>query len=591
MKNSTFKRLLAAMLAIVLMLSFAACGKQSAEAGTEGTTDAAQSGNEPAKTDSPAASAEPALGLLEPYPETVTVTFSRLLDHLSTYPEGVTNDLNGYVQMAKDVLNIECVTKFEAKSGEDYDRLTSLAVAGEDLPDFLYIYGNGSGSGLSLVKELYENELIMPLNDLYDTYCDELTKEYYESYGEGIWNGVTFDGEKYALPYAAGNFYPMIWIRSDWMKELNLTIDADGDGIISREELVTVATAFVENKMGGDDTVGIALPETIGQEFATLTDSFGAFTRNYMPNEDGTVSHGSTDPQMKEALEWLSGLYEAGVLDPQFGTRTLEDIDELLTNGQLGIFVDGWYFGTARKSIHEMDPNADFLSYNLDNGNGKVNFPATLTSKDQFVVISKDCEHPEAWFKILAQQRAYSALTPEEREAQFPELFAQIQAGMAGQSRPVYIDILDANFVFNGQTNPTLQYIETGATEYVNNGAVQQYNTDPTTNSWLRTWNTYNEDPTTMSSDDWVLYLSRFAGGGYHAYKLDQAGLYERYSPIYNQVDSMTSNPVDFNGMMAEYFIKIIVGELPLDAFDDYVAERYAQGDDVICQELTAYVN
>ena len=64
--------------------------------------------------------------------------------------------------MAKDVLNIECVTKFEAKSGEDYDRLTSLAIAGEDLPDFLYVYGNGKGSGLALVKELYENGLIMP---------------------------------------------------------------------------------------------------------------------------------------------------------------------------------------------------------------------------------------------------------------------------------------------------------------------------------------------------------------------------------------------------------------------------------------------
>ena len=120
----------------------------------------------------------------------------------------------------------------------------------------------------------------------------------------------------------------------------------------------------------------------------------------------------------------------------------------------------------------------------------------------------------------------------------------------------------------------------------MNNGAVTAYNTDPEKNTYLRCWNTYHEDITTMKSSDWVIYLSRFAGGGYHAYKLDQAGLYERYSPLYNQVDSMTSNPVDFNGMMAEYFIKIIVGELPLDAFDEYVTQRNAQGDAQICQEL-----
>lgn len=588
MKKSMFKRLMAAMLVIIMMLSLVACNNQPATP-TGGNDDPKPTqGKDPDPTPAPT---EPALGLLDPYPETVTVTFSRLLDHATTYPEGVTNDKNGYVQMAKDVLNIECVTKFEANSGEDYDRLTSLAVAGEDLPDFLYIYGNGKGSGLALVKELYENDMIMPLDEVYETYVDDLTRANYESYGDSIWDGVVFDGQKYALPYAAGNFYNMIWIRSDWMRELNITIDDNNDGIITRDELVMVAKAFVDNDMSGTgNTIGIALPDSIGSTVGTLTDSFGAFTANYVPNEDGTVSHGSTDPKMKEALAWLRDLYQQGILDPQYGTRTGTDINELLTNGQLGIFIGAWSFGSGRKSIHEMDPNADFMSYNLDNGNGKVNFPSTLTSKDQFVVIRKDCEHPEAWFKILAQQRVYAALSAAEQEAQFPELYAQIKAGMGGQSRPVFIDINSGNFVFDGQTNPTLQYINNGATQYEYNGAIKDYNTDPASNTYLRCWNTYHEDITKMKSSDWVIYLSRFAGGGYHAYKLTQAGLYEMKTFIYNQTESMVSNPVDFSGMMAEYFIKIIVGELPLDAFDEYVTQRYAQGDDVICQELAEQI-
>ena len=89
-----------------------------------------------------------------------------------------------------------------------------------------------------------------------------------------------------------------------------------------------------------------------------------------------------------------------------------------------------------------------------------------------------------------------------------------------------------------------------------------------------------------MNSADWVLWVSRFGGGGYHSYKMEQAGLYEKSRVIYNQVPSMADSPVDFNGMMAEYFIKIIVGELPVDAFDEYVEQRNAQGDAVICAEL-----
>ena len=125
MKKSMFKRLMAAMLVLIMMLSLVACNNQPADP-TKGNDPKPTQGNDPAPGTT-AAPTEPALGLLDPYPETVTVTFSRLLDQATTYPEGITNDNNGYVKMAKDVLNIECVTKFEAKSGEDYDRLTSLA--------------------------------------------------------------------------------------------------------------------------------------------------------------------------------------------------------------------------------------------------------------------------------------------------------------------------------------------------------------------------------------------------------------------------------------------------------------------------------
>ncbi len=602
--KKTFAKALALLLTAVMMLSLAACGgtagssaepagESAAPAESAASSETASSEAASSETASSAeapAETEPAgteIGLLDPYPETVTVSFSRCLDQVSTYQERVTNDNNGWIHYIKDELNIECVTAFEAKSGEDYDRQTSLAIASEELPDFLYIYGNGSGSGLSLVKELYENDLIMPLNEVYEKYASERMKDNYESYGEGgvIFNDVTYDGNFYALPYCAGSYYPMVWIRADWLRQLGITLDEDENGIITRDDLVMVAKAFKEADFGGNgSTVGLALPSSIVNDgMNTLTDAFGAYTINYVKNEDGTVIHGSTDPRMKEALAWLRDLYAEGILDPQYGTRTGEDINELLINGQLGIFTGPWSFGSTKKSIHEMDPNADFVSYNIDNGSGKVNFPATLISKDQFFVISKKCEHPEALFKIYEFQSRYSSdMTAAEREAACPELYGQQGAGMTGQARPCWIDLLNCYFCYNNQINPTLSYVADGT-------VIGTF--DPETNSYYRAYRTYHEDPTTMDSADWVLYVSRFGGGAYHAYKLAQAGLYEMSYPIYNQVPAMADTPVDLKGMMEEYFIKIITGELPLDAFDDYVEERNRLADAEICRQLAEAVS
>lgn len=578
--KKTARMILALVLALVMLLSLAACNETQNPPETQGKD------NKPAETqgkDKETQPAEPELGLLDPYPETVTLTFSRLTDHLSTYPAGVTNDNNAWVKMIKDELNIECVTAYEANTGEDYDRLTSLAIAGDNLPDFLYVYGNGTGSGMSLVKELYENDMIMSIEELYEQYCPDVFKEAYDSYGDVIWEHVTFDGERYGLPYCAGNWNYMFWIRSDWVEELGLPLDTDGDQVITRDELVMVAKAFVENDMSGTgNTVGLALPDAIDLNFNIMVNHLNCFPTNYMPTEDGNVIHGSTMPEMKDGLAWLRGLYEEGLLDPQYGTRTKDDINTLLFNGQLGIVTSSWSFGGVRKAIHEMDPEADFLCYSIDNGTGKVNFPSSLIHKDQFLVVSKNCEHPEALFKILAQRNAYNELPAEEKQARYPELYEQNAAGMSGQARPVFIEILNATYIYDNQTLPVLQYLEDGT---IAEGF------DPETNTYMRAYKTYHEDPTKMDSMDWVYYINRFAGGAAHGHKLNTEGKYEMLMPIYNQTDSMTSNPVDFDGMCAEYFIKIITGELPLDAFDEYVAERNAQGDAAICEELKEIIN
>lgn len=572
-----FTKIMSLILALVMLFSLAAC-----QTGTPEETTKPQGGAEttaPAKETEAAEATEPALGLLDPYPETVTISCSRVLNGLASYPEGVTNDNTAYVTYIKDALNIQCTTAFEALSGEDYDRQVSLCIASEEMPDMLIIRGNGNGNGLSFLQELVDNDLIMDLTELYETWGSETMKNNYSSYGDAVLGMATIDGKLWALPYCAGMFYPMVWVRQDWVEELNLTLDADGNEIITREELVDLAKAFMAADLGKTgNPVGLSMSSVSAHgQMDVLTDSFGAYTLRYLRGEDGTVTHGSTKPEMKEALAWMADLYDEGVLDPQFGVRTSDDISEMLINGQMGIYFGNWA-SCPSAGVYEMDPSAHFKCYNIDNGSGQVNFPAPLSTADRYLVISKDCENPEAIFKILELINFdWGTHSLEEKEALSPDLVAQQAAGISSHARPIGTDIMHAQFSYNNQVKPALDYYETGSTDYPN--------FDPASNSYYKALVAWNTDPQNMESAQWTTYHTRFEAA-LHAHNLEASGSYNMTYPLYALTSTMQSNPVDLQGMMEEYFIKIIVGELPIDAFDEYVTQRNAQGDADICAEL-----
>ena len=216
----------------------------------------------------------------------------------------------------------------------------------------------------------------------------------------------------------------------------------------------------------------------------------------------------------------------------------------------------------------------------MDNGNGKVNFPSSDVSSDDFVVVSKKCENPEAVFKIIELLNIYwGGLLPEEKEAYAPELNALEESGINGAARPISVDINGVDFAYKGQVLPALEYLD--GTRTTTEGFTSR------NEMVLEGILAYEEDYTAMDPAIWASHHSRMYGI-MHAQKLTENGLYEMAYPVYNYSESMATNPVDLKGFMNETFAKIIIGELPIDAFDDYVKERNAQGDAVICEELAA---
>ena len=57
----------------------------------------------------------------------------------------------------------------------------------------------------------------------------------------------------------------------------------------------------------------------------------------WMNGEDGKIVYGSTTEETKKMLGTMADWFKNGIIDPQFGTRTFDDITALYANGQSGI--------------------------------------------------------------------------------------------------------------------------------------------------------------------------------------------------------------------------------------------------------------
>lgn len=144
--------------------------------------------------------------------------------------------------------------------------------------------------------------------------------------------------------------------------------------------------------------------------------------------------------------EW----YEEGILDPQFGTRTTEDINAMMINNELGIVFGAWHIPDWRlSSVKALVPEAEYIAYTVADDNGIVH-TYHENAADRFLVVSKDCKYPQVAVEIL--NILYDDLARATAETA-PDVIAYINAGGHNEGRPYYMEVLPSN-------NPSIYYTE-----------------------------------------------------------------------------------------------------------------------------------
>lgn len=513
------------------------------------------------------------------YVDTLTITLGRFAEPSAAalFPEGQTFEDNAYTRYIESKLNVDLVDSFEA-GGDAYTNQLATCVASGELPDILTV------NSYDTFVEMVNNGLTYDLTDVYEEYASDYIKSLYDSYDGRCLGMATFDGRLMGIPGTnPDNSVPVLcWMRKDWLDKLGINPDPDGDLCITLDDIAAVAKAFVDaNVSGGNHTVGMAFSGNDIADAMCIANAMGGYIDRWIENPDGTMSWSTLAPEVKAAWAKMNEWYEEGILDPQFGTRTTEDINAMMINNELGIVFGAWHIPDWRlSSVKALVPEAEYIAYTVADDNGIVH-TYHENAADRFLVVSKDCKYPQVAVEIL--NILYDDLARATAETA-PDVIAYINAGGHNEGRPYYMEVLPSN-------NPSIYYTEHMAV--INGEMTPEETTIAENRGSSQAILDYLKDPqnvTEKTLGGWHFYESRIIGLGASIEALEKNGNAEWITPKYPPTTPTSEQKkATLDKTELEAYVAIVTGAQPIDYFDTFVSEWKRLGGDAIAQEVQEY--
>ena len=329
------KKLLAILLALVLVLGMAACG------GDAGSTAANGEGKENAATEATGDGSGSGEGnTAADKGEKITLKIG-----LPTNAKILSFEDNALTKWIEEECNVELVFQ-EYAGGTDVATQISTAIAArQELPDILYgvslnanaisSYGN-EGYFVDLTPYYY-NEDGTPNMDKAESFWGRIEQCLADDQKDTILRTIT-DGDSgkiFSVPTVETStidkrkYQP--WINVTWLDELGLDMPTNTD------ELYTVLKTFQEKKPGGDSTIPLFGSEKAGGS-AGVADWIINMFIYYHPDHrwqdydsNGTLQFVYTREEYREALKFLNKLYKEGLLSNMVYTASSSDMKAITT--------------------------------------------------------------------------------------------------------------------------------------------------------------------------------------------------------------------------------------------------------------------
>lgn len=515
-----------------------------------------------------------AVSPLGKYEDPVTVEIVQSINPTITMPEGDSATDNYYTRFIKDNMNIDISVKWSASSS-DYNEKLNLAIAANDIPDILVV-------NEQQFRKLAQSDMLEDLTDYYDTYACDIIKQNIDSTDGKALENATYDGKLLALPsvQVEADGYVLMWIRQDWLDELGL------EAPTTIEELETVAKAFVDNKMGGENTIGIVGPTINGAVYNTflstnnlnnldgIFQAYQAYPGYWVQDEEGKAVYGSTTEQTKEALAELNKMYEDGILDQELGVR--KDADEAWKSGKVGILFSPWWHGYNVKDGIANEPDMEWKAYAAPLAADGQWYAKLAGVGGSYCVVRKGYEHPEAAFLLNNYLRVNEGTFQSETDLDLSYYPGRVVIAPLDENT---YSVQALNAKMKGEEVPEFDPLNYKLLQ-ADLAALPDCLEAPYDDMSIEKWNTDNTNFGRLYS---------LLMGSSAVEKASTEGIVNKvYSITYTQTETMERKWTNLKKKEDETFLKIIIGEEPIEAFDTFVEEWNAEGGAEITEEVQA---
>ncbi|MDR0999646.1 MAG: extracellular solute-binding protein [Clostridiales bacterium] len=307
------------------------------------------------------------------------------------FPEGDSLENNVWMRYYKDNLNIQIDWLWSTLESQ-YDQKVNIAITSGDIPDLMML------KNANQLKMMYENGQLYPVGDILETYGAPFTKEVLNSDGGFGLESASFDGALYAVPHIESGLMssPVLWVRTDWLEKYSLALPT------TKEEFLKVSEAF-----STDGAYGLGINKDLFEtNYAALEGFFnmhGAFNDTWF-EKDGSLVYSDIQPEVKDTLEMLQSMYANGWIDPEFGVKNTDKVNEDVNAGKIGMMFGGFWNAVMFNPAKVADPTFEWMPVAIPevlNGSGKAQVPF---GTKYWYAISADCKNPEAIIRMLNVQ-------------------------------------------------------------------------------------------------------------------------------------------------------------------------------------------
>lgn len=552
-------RVLGLLLAGVMAVSLTACGGDGGESRTASSQGAGQESQKASVQESSSqqqsqeSKAQEAKDPFEKYADPITVRTTMLTKSLKGLKDGVTLENNAVRDIFAEY-GINLKYDIVADTDEDMTTKINMAIATGDLPDFMIV-------NATQFKDLLDADLLVDMTDYIEEYASDAIKDFLGQVEEDQWRNVQKDGRTYGVlsPNEYDDYVGVVAIRKDWMDELKLSEPK------TMEDVWSIAATFKDKKMDGTCDIGVGLTKNV-IDFRTptlfLLNGYHAYYDIWM-EQDGALVNSTIQPSMKEALAKLHEKYEAGLIDPEFGSKDATKQMEDAVAGRTGVVVTK-HTGPF-SLLNGIKLGQDWAYYRIPSDDGQVVKAQQSVGFTQALVATKGTEHPEAMLKLMNIFMKYMTEDPktysDDAMNNFAYPFKSFYPNVNNKIHKEYLEYLD--------TGVWPDSIYSGFDSTAEAAELWRNSKDP---DGYTMWAVFGPDGTENAVD----------------YALENDGyLVDKYTgPV---TDNMAKYGANLKTMSEQMITYIITGQKPVDYFDEFVESWKTNGGDIITQEVNEW--